>query len=59
MKISEQFLSYRADSISILIIMKGHNSVQNVHGVTILVLYILSNDSIHICTSLVKYLKLF
>ena len=49
--ICTRFQSYLADTISLLKFSKGHNSVKNVDGVTILsrVLRILSDDVL-ICT---------
>ena len=43
MKISyhERFKSYGADTISILIITKGHNSINIVRGVTVLILCVI------------------
>ena len=43
----KQFQSYAADMISILIITKGHNSMNIVHGVTVLVLFTTSNHCLH------------
>ena len=36
----ERFQSYGVDTISILIITKGHNSVNIAHGVTVLILHL-------------------
>ena len=43
-----RFSSYRADTISILIITMGHYSVNIARGVIVLVLYILSNHDLHL-----------
>ena len=47
MKISLTVLSCRADTIFILIISEGHNSVKNVDGVMVLFLCILSDGDIY------------
>ena len=48
MKISyhERFKSYGADTISILIITKGHNSINIVRGVTVLILCTLRDNGL-------------
>ena len=44
--------------VSILII-KGHNSIKTVHGVTVLVLCTSSNHGLHLYQILQKYLEQF
>ena len=46
--ISNRFQSYELDTISVLKITKGHNSVNNVGRVMVLVLCILSDDALHL-----------
>ena len=47
-KYLEWFQSYGADTISILINTKKHNSVKTTQGVTVLVLCRLSNHGLHL-----------
>ena len=47
-KYLEWFQSYRADTISILLNIKGYNSVKNVGRVTFLNLCTLSHDALHL-----------
>ena len=47
MKISHRYHSYRADTILIGKISKGHNSIKNVDGVTVLFLCILSDSGLY------------
>ena len=47
-KYLELFQSYGADTISILIYIKGHNSVKSAHMVIVLVLCGLSNHGLHL-----------
>ena len=58
-KYLERFQSYGADTISILIMTKGHNSTNIAHGVTVLVLLTLSNHGLHLYQVSWKYLKQF
>ena len=51
------FQSYEADAISILIITKGHNSVNTVYGATVLVLCTLSNHGLNVYQVLPEYLE--
>ena len=45
----EQYQSYRADTISILKITKGNNSVKNVGGVTVVNLCMSSVHALYLC----------
>ena len=47
-KYLDQFQSYGADTISILIYTKGYNSVKITNGVTVLILCRLSDHGLHI-----------
>ena len=47
-KYSGQYQSYRADTIFIRKISKGHNSVKNVGGVSVLVLCTSSDDVLYL-----------
>ena len=47
-KYSGQYQSYREDTIFIRKISKGHNSVKNVGGVSVLVLCISSDDGLYL-----------
>ena len=56
-KYSGQYQSYRADTIFIRKISKGHNSVKNVGGVSVLVLCTSSDDGLYLCIVSWKYLE--
>ena len=58
-KYLERFKSYEADTISILIITKGHNSVNIIHVVTVLVLCTLPSHGLHLHPFSRKYLERF
>ena len=58
-KYLEQFKSYGGGMISILIITKGHNSINIACGVTILVLCTSSNHCLLLYQVLQKYFELF
>ena len=45
---SAWYESYRADTISIRNILKGHNSVKNVGGITVLVLCTSSDNGLYL-----------
>ena len=47
-KYSERYQSYRADMIFIRKISKGHNSVKNVNGVSVLILRTSSDDGLYL-----------
>ena len=47
-KYSGRYQSYRADTVFIRKISKGHNSVKNVGGVTVLVFCISSDDGLYL-----------
>ena len=49
LKISKRFLSYSADTISLVKFSKGYNSVKNVDGVTVIVLFILCDNVLYLC----------
>ena len=51
------YLSYRADTISILKITNGNNSAKNVGGVTVVNLCTLSGHALYFCHVLWNYLK--
>ena len=48
MKLSRTVFKLRADRIFILKITNGHNSVKNVHGVTVLNLYTSSDNALYL-----------
>ena len=56
-KYLEQFQSYRADTISIFKITKGHNSAQNVRGVAVLVYCTSFDITLHLYRISWKYLE--
>ena len=54
-----KFQSYGVDTISILIITTGHNSVNLLHGVTVFILCISSDHGLQLCQVSRKYLEWF
>ena len=58
-KYLERVQSFGADTISLLIITKGHNSVKIVSGVTIFFICTSSNQDLHLYQVSLKYLELF
>ena len=54
MKIFFSFKSKRVGLIFILKITKGHNSINNIGGVIVLVLCILSNEALYFVQSIMK-----
>ena len=53
-KYLENFKSYGADTISILIITKGHTLVNIAHGVTVFIFAAHRPIIVYICTSFMK-----